>query len=68
MTDNTARVDELEGRLYKVDTEMRMISKTMQDVSATLKEIKEEQKAIRVFDVEKAMLERDIKEQKETIA
>ena len=55
-----ARVEKLEVQINDITTEIKMLNKTMQDVALTLREIKEDQKKIQTFEIQKAMLERDI--------
>lgn len=58
------RVNDLERSMTSFDSEIKMINRTMVDIATTLKEIKDDQKRIQKFEVEKAMLERDIQELK----
>ena len=58
------RVNDLERSMNSFDSEIKMINRTMVDIATTLKEIKDDQKRIQKFEVEKAMLERDIQELK----
>lgn len=62
-----ARVESLEKAMTKVDVEMQMMNKTMRDIAETLKDIKDDQKKIQSFEIQKAMLERDINDQKKLI-
>lgn len=59
------RVGSLEKAITTFESEIKMINRTMSDVATTLKEIKDDQKRIQKFEVEKAMLERDIAEIKD---
>jgi len=61
------RFKELEEKIYETKTEIKVISSTLSEVSNTLKEIKEDQRSIKKFEIEKAILERDIEDQKKHI-
>ena len=61
------RVVNLEKSMHKVDSEIQLMNKTMSDISNTLKEIKDDQKKIQIFEIQKAMLERDISDNKKLI-
>ena len=62
-----ARVESLEKSMNKVDSEIQMMNKTMRDIADTLKEIKDDQKRIQSFEIQKAMLERDIVDNRKMI-
>jgi predicted RNase H-like nuclease (RuvC/YqgF family) len=57
-----ARVEKLEIKMDDVTSEIKMLNRTMRDVADTLREIKEDQKKIQAFEIEKSHLERDIRE------
>ena len=57
-----SRVESLERSMQAVNVEIQLMSHTMKDIAETLKEIKEDQKKIQKFEIEKAVLERDIKD------
>lgn len=57
-----SRVESLERSMQAVNLEIQLMSHTMKDIAETLREIKEDQKKIQKFEVEKAVLERDIKD------
>lgn len=54
------RVESLEKSMQAVNVEIQLMSHTMRDIAETLKEIKDDQKRIQRFEVQKAVLERDI--------
>ena len=62
-----ARVEKLEEKMDDVTSEIKMLNKTMRDVADTLREIKEDQKKIQAFEIQKAMLERDIQDNKNLV-
>lgn len=62
-----ARVEKLEDSMINVNSEIKMMNKTMRDIADTLREIKDDQKRIQQFEIQKAMLERDILDQKKLI-
>jgi len=62
-----ARVEKLEIQVSDISIDLKMLNKTMIDVATTLKDIREDQKKIQLFEVQKAMLERDIADNKKLI-
>ena len=58
------RVESLEKSMQAVNVEIQLMSHTMRDIAETLKEIKEDQRQIQRFEVQKAVLERDILDMK----
>ena len=57
-----SRVESLEKSMQQVNVEIQLMSHTMKDIAETLREIKDDQRKIQKFEVEKTILERDIAE------